>query len=90
MAEKLGLKNTGFVGEFRAAKKDRICGRNTRNIFQKTQNMWPKHADLRNMCPKSTEYVAETRKICVRKAQNMWPKDLWLNFALPVHEYVNM
>ncbi len=26
------------------------------------------------MCPKSTEYVAETRRICVWKAQNMWPK----------------
>ncbi len=29
--------------------RSRICGR-------KAQNMWPKHAD---MCPKSTEYVAE-------------------------------
>ncbi len=62
--------------------------------------MWPKHAD---MCPKSTEYVAETRGICVRthkyvaktrgicvrKAQNMWPNDLWPSFALPRQQWLS-
>jgi hypothetical protein len=55
------------------AASRRICG-------PKARNMWPKDA---NMCPTSTEYVAETRgyasekhRICGGNTRNMCPKSI--------------